>query len=346
MRAFISYSSHDRQLARQVAELLRTRDVSVWIDEGQLGPGDSLATSLASAIGGIQMFVVILTANSIGSTWVRRELRIAVKETTEKSIQVVPLRFDDSPIPKSLRGLVWGDGRTPQGLLAAINLALRKQGKEFPLSEDALEKRFCSSASVEYAVRLVPTSEYSPDGLLGPDERKYVCAGDYAEQVGRSLRQVQSNLGIGDAFDRVESANLHWTAIVFEVGDTNRLKLDLMPGTWKAVFRILTGKKRLALFDPSESEIAQLGPRPHDYYQGDQNYWYSRIRSLSSSHGPNDELHPDNVLKKQLGIYDLCFDGSGRLGLSRIFLLKNARLRDLNYRAQDLRSVNDGITLV
>ncbi len=42
MKVFISHSSLDKDIARRIAEQYRSRGVGVWIDEGELGPGDSL----------------------------------------------------------------------------------------------------------------------------------------------------------------------------------------------------------------------------------------------------------------------------------------------------------------
>ena len=354
MKSFISYSSTDRALARRVAEILRTKGVSVWLDEGELGPGDALGPKLASAIHDIDMFVVILTADAVASNWVNHELGIALTRMVEENVQLVPLRFDETEIPASLRGLIWGDGRSEQGLISALNLALKAHGHELPMSRGTIERRFTSRASLDYAVRLLPSQDFRHDGRLGADEREYVFVGDYAEQAGRSLRQILSNLWIGDAFDPVQTSNLKWTAILFEVGEVNRRKLDLMPGTWKAVFRILTAKNRLNLFDATDEENAQLGAPPRDYYAGDQNYWYSRITSnerRQSGIGRGEALYPDTVLRTMLGLDFLCFDGSGRTSgdsrpvPSRVFLLKNSYMENLNYRSQDLGHIDEGIIL-
>ena len=146
----------------------------------------------------------------------------------------------------------------------------------------------------------------------------------------------------------MQGANIRWTAIIFEIGELNRRKLDLMPGTWKAVFRLLSPRNRLALFRPSKVETAQLGRPPRDYYEGDQRYWYGRVTS-----GLQKLVQiPGYVLSEQLGLDDLCFDGSGRTNrrskgvASRLFLVKNVKLEHLNCRIQELGYVDEGITLV
>ena len=265
MQVFISYSSSDRHLARKVAEVFRSRGFKVWIDEGELAPGDPLASSLASALGRVDAFVAILTSNYANSNWAKSELDRAIKRMVERNIPIIPLRFDDSPVPEVLDHLKWGDARTEEGLLSALNLAGARFGMTVPMEPAQILERYKKKLTVNYGIRLVPTPTNAADRFLGPPERKYVAIGDYAEQCGRSLRQIQSNLRFGDAFDRVLSANLQWSALIFEIGETQRGKLDLLPGTWKAVFRILASRRRLAMIEPTAEEQEALGPRPHDY---------------------------------------------------------------------------------
>jgi hypothetical protein len=351
MYIFVSYSSVDRPLARKVAEVFRARGSRVWIDEGELGPGDFLASSLAKALGEVDAYVAILTRNSANSNWVKSELNSAVTRMVNDGISVIPLRFDDSPIPEVVAGLVWGDGRTEEGLARALNSA--HLGVTVPMEPAQILDRYKRRLLLSYGIRLIPTASIKTSRLLGAPERKYVVIGDYAEQCGRSLRQIQANLWFGDAFDRVASAKIDWSAVIFEVGETQRKKLDLLPGTWKAVFRILSSPRRLAMIQATEDEQRELGPRPHDYYMGDQDYWYNRIMDRRFPGIGPTKVSPEKVLEDQFGIYDLCFIGDGitrTLGStaipSRVFLVKNAPLETLNIREQALGQPNDGVLLV
>ncbi len=352
MQVFISYSSADRHLARKVAEVFRARGLQVWIDEGALAPGDPLASSIARALGQVDAFVVILTCNSANSSWVKSELNQAIVHMRKRDISVIPLRFDDSPIPELVDDLKWGDARTEEGLISALNLASAHFGVTVPMEPAQILERYEKKLPVTFGIRLVPTSTNAAPRCLGPPERKYVAIGDYAEQCGRSLRQIQSNLRFGDAFDRVLSANLQWSALIFEIGATQRGKLDLLPGTWKAVFRVLASRRRLAMIEATAEEQEALGQRPHDYYEGNQDYWYNRIMDRRDSGIGPGKVSPEKVLEECLGLYDLCFKGAGlserdSIGIpSRVFLVKNALLENLNAREQDLGHLNDGVLLV
>jgi hypothetical protein len=183
--------------------------------------------------------------------------------------------------------------------------------------------------------------------------------GDYAEQAGRSLREILSNLWFGDAYDQVSRANLDWTAVVFELGGSNRRKYDLLPGTWKAVFRAVSDRKRLGLIEPAPEERERMGVSPRDYCSQDQEYWYGRLRTPAK--GPDGEdawAHPAAMLHDLFGISSLCFWGTGitresggREGAvarvpSRVFIMKNEQLRRLGCRLQRLGHADDGNVLV
>lgn len=233
------------------------------------------------------------------------------------------------------------DGATP--------VLFSKPEKRQPMTAAQIHKRYEDRIPVEYAIRLMPKEDFQENGLLGKEERKYVFVADYVEQRYRPLRQILANLWVGDAFDRVASSNVEWIAIIFEVGELNRRKLDLMPATWKAVFRILSDPKRLGCITMSEEERIQMGSPPRDYYDGDQAYWYTRLTKPDRKYF--DPTH--SLIRSYFGISWLCFQGGGityptgqsSTVSSRVFFVKNVPLSILNYRVQELGLPNDGIFL-
>lgn len=209
-----------------------------------------------------------------------------------------------------------------------------------------IEERYRNRAGLRYAIRLIPKVDFNSTGSLGATSRKYVFVGDYEEQRHRTLKDVLSNLWIGDAFDHVSNSNTDWVALIFEIGELNRRKLDLKPATWKSAFRILSDPRRAACFAPFPEERKDLGSPPRDYYSDDQSYWYSRLMIDERRH---TEWGNDYYLTEVLGISWLCFTGNGITerdkrdpGLaSRVFFVKNVPLQSLAYRIQDLGQPDD-----
>jgi TIR domain len=123
MKAFLSYSSKDKSLVREIADEIRVRGGAVWLDERELSAGTPLASALSAALNDIDIFVILITENSVTSPWVKYEIDQVMPVVIERSIRVLPLRFGNAPIPPTLHGYLYADGSNPDALRRAINLA-------------------------------------------------------------------------------------------------------------------------------------------------------------------------------------------------------------------------------
>jgi TIR domain len=122
VRAFLSHASEDKPgfvepLARQLAEL----GVAPWLDIWEIRPGDSLVKKLfEEGLDTVGAVIVIISPSSAAKPWVREELDAAVVRRITGSVQLIPVRLDDAPIPSPLKHLVWITAdRTPEGIRSA-----------------------------------------------------------------------------------------------------------------------------------------------------------------------------------------------------------------------------------
>lgn len=123
---FLSYSHKDLRFARWVGSMLKAAGHFVWLDEGELGPGDSLQERLAEAIHGVDFIIAILSCHSVGSDWVKFELDQALQdEATGENVKVLPLRKDDCEVPAYLGNRHIGDFRTRVSRARAIRQLLK-----------------------------------------------------------------------------------------------------------------------------------------------------------------------------------------------------------------------------
>ncbi len=348
---FIAYASADREAAEDLHDLL-SPSFRVFLDRRSLLPGDDWASRLSAAQGGAAVTLVLISPRTDAAYYQREEiaraLDLARREPDPQ--RVVPILLDepgravDMPYGLRLRHAipVTEVGGLP-GVAEHLKLTLRSR-LAMPAAE--IRRRHADRALVQRAVRLVPSASFDREGLLGLPSRAYVFVGDLDEQRHRTLRQVLSNLLIGDAFERVENSNVPWTALTFELGDLNRRKLDLMPGTWKAAFRILSDPRRAACFTATAEELADLGRPPRDYWSADQSEWYGRCTTDERRYTPQGS---DHFLHHVLGIHWLCFDGSGitesAVTPSRVFFVRNVPLSAVTYRVQHLGTPDDGLVL-
>jgi formylglycine-generating enzyme required for sulfatase activity len=75
---FISYSNHNQEYARSLAEKLKQEGFDVWIDD-RIDYGDDWELAIFKAIDDCAAFVVVMSPASYESKWVRRECHHAEK---------------------------------------------------------------------------------------------------------------------------------------------------------------------------------------------------------------------------------------------------------------------------
>ncbi|MGI9070567.1 MAG: toll/interleukin-1 receptor domain-containing protein [Bryobacteraceae bacterium] len=92
---FISYShvSPDQDLARQLAGLLEANGVTVFVDT-KIRIGEDWVEQIDRQLRISQYFVVLVSAASIQSDMVRREIALAYKLRKAKQLTILPVRMD------------------------------------------------------------------------------------------------------------------------------------------------------------------------------------------------------------------------------------------------------------
>ena len=97
--AFLSHSSQDKEVVRDVAERLRKDGLKVWFDEWALKPGDSIPAKIEAGLDHSRVLVLCMSANAFGSDWTRMESHtFRFNDPLNKERRFIPLRLDDAPI--------------------------------------------------------------------------------------------------------------------------------------------------------------------------------------------------------------------------------------------------------
>lgn len=100
---FLSHSSIDKPFARRLGNDLRQFGAKVWIDEAEIKIGDSLIDKISEGLEKTDYLVVLLSAASCASVWVKREVNIAItKEIQGKKVMVLPCLIEECKIPAFL----------------------------------------------------------------------------------------------------------------------------------------------------------------------------------------------------------------------------------------------------
>lgn len=98
-RIFVSHSSLDKEFANLAVARLRKADMVPWADSENILVGDDILDGLGSGLKTMDLFVLIVSAASLKSSWVEREVKFAIwQEIKRKEALVLPFIIDDTAV--------------------------------------------------------------------------------------------------------------------------------------------------------------------------------------------------------------------------------------------------------
>ncbi len=95
---FLSYASADADLATQVCGFLESHAVSCWMAPRDVKPGAQYADAIVRAISDAKALVMVLSASSVGSAHVGRE----IERAASKRKQIIALKIDAALLTPAL----------------------------------------------------------------------------------------------------------------------------------------------------------------------------------------------------------------------------------------------------
>jgi formylglycine-generating enzyme required for sulfatase activity len=109
LRVFLCHSSKDKDAVRELYKKLHVEKwIDRWLDEEKLLPGQDWHIEIEKAVEATDVVVVLLSNQSVSQEgYVQRELKLALdvaEEKPEGAIFIVPLRLDECPAPRRLKG--------------------------------------------------------------------------------------------------------------------------------------------------------------------------------------------------------------------------------------------------
>lgn len=97
---FLCHSWLDRPFVNRLAAGLQSAGLTVWLDEAEIGIGDSLLEKINSGIYESEFVAAILSPAAVSSPWVRQELDTAMNlEIRGDKTRVLPLLYQNCELP-------------------------------------------------------------------------------------------------------------------------------------------------------------------------------------------------------------------------------------------------------
>ena len=128
---FLCHNTSDKPFVRKLAQRLGQAGAHVWVDEAEINVGDSLTEKIGSAIEHADYLGAVLSQKAINSSWVQRELAIAIqKELKEKHVVVLPFLLEQVALPAFLSDKCYADFSDPDNFESSFIRVLKSLGLE------------------------------------------------------------------------------------------------------------------------------------------------------------------------------------------------------------------------
>lgn len=107
---FISYSHQDKEFVRRLASDLTSRGIKVWVDALEIRVGDSIVNKISEGIKNADHVLFILSAASLQSRWVQKEIQAAFSADRAGANRVlIPVVIQKVEIPPFLQDIMYVD---------------------------------------------------------------------------------------------------------------------------------------------------------------------------------------------------------------------------------------------
>lgn len=191
---FLSHSHKDKPFVRRLATDLASQGIRVWVDEAEMFIGDSLITKIGEAIDSTDFVGAVLSSHSVDSSWVKRELDIALNhEIDGRRVKVLPLVIDNCTIPPFLIGKVYGDFRDVTRYDETVSLLMRRLMSAEDRSSARLQNG--SAQAVEADGLIFEKAPFAVKLLVALNELRPLAATMDAEGNARRFLLALNDLG-------------------------------------------------------------------------------------------------------------------------------------------------------
>ena len=92
---FLSHSSLDAQFTNDLVAVLRRHGIPVWYSQANIVGAQQWQTEIGAALQRCDWFAVVLSPQSVGSMWVKRELSYALQQNRFDN-KIVPITYQPS----------------------------------------------------------------------------------------------------------------------------------------------------------------------------------------------------------------------------------------------------------
>lgn len=108
---FLSYKSENGEWVNKLKDSLAKRGITVWLDKDEIRPGDLFVEALEDGIESSKAVGLVVTPESMNSSWVKEEYYRAVALSRNRNLQLIPILLKDTELPGFLESRQYIDFR-------------------------------------------------------------------------------------------------------------------------------------------------------------------------------------------------------------------------------------------
>jgi hypothetical protein len=107
---FVSHRTADLAQAQQLADELRAKGHSIWIDDEQLRIGDSIIEKIDAGLEGSTYLVLCLSSSGVDAPWTAREwMATLARQLNGYNVRILPAALTGSELPAILSDIKYAD---------------------------------------------------------------------------------------------------------------------------------------------------------------------------------------------------------------------------------------------
>lgn len=101
---FLSHSSNDKPIVRQIAEFLKSKGISVWFDEWIIKVGEDINIKVEEGLQQSKRLLLFMSTSAFSSEWVTLERStVLFKDPNNRDRRFIPILIDTCTIPDTLK---------------------------------------------------------------------------------------------------------------------------------------------------------------------------------------------------------------------------------------------------
>jgi len=256
---FLSHTAADKPFVRRLARDLDSHGVRYWLDEAEIKIGESLIEKIRTGIDEVDYVAVILSARSVSSSWVQREVDVAMNQEIQgKKLKVLPIMYENCELPGFLLGKLYADfteeskyAEAFRRLIESLGIVFNKRALETELPASNLWR--ATDEAIRRNFRLFSRPFYRPFQYIG------LSISDASKEVGQTPNEVGNII--------VDTEDCHML-LEAEGNFISYVEVDLKktaPQYWNQEFDSEPILGALSI-NPAELDLVRKQTHSHTYY--------------------------------------------------------------------------------